>query len=123
MLVKEAMRKPCTIDKDMSLSEAAKIMSSRGIGSLVFVSKEKIEGIITERDLLKNFGKGGSVAKVMTRKVVTVDPDEELEEALNLMKTNKVKRLPAVRDKKVVGMISLTDIAVHSDEIGESFFF
>ena len=62
MLVKDLMKNAYTIDKDISLKEAAGIMSSNGYGSLIFVEEGKIKGIITEMDLLKNFGKEENIS-------------------------------------------------------------
>ena len=54
MRVSEIMNKVVVIDSDMTLKEAAKVMSKNGIGCLTFLKKGKIKGIITERDILKN---------------------------------------------------------------------
>jgi CBS domain-containing protein len=123
MLVKELMRQPYVIEKDISLKEAARIMSSKNIGSLIFASKDKIKGIITERDMLKNFKKNVKVGSVMSKSVITAEPEDNVEDALEEMRQNKVKRLPVVEDDKLVGIVSLTDIAAHIDELEEAFFF
>ena len=123
MIVEDLMKHPYVIDKDISLREAAKIMSSKGIGSLLFISGNEIKGIITERDLLKNFNKNVQVKKVMVKDVRTIESNRGIEEALGVMRENGIKRLPVVENKKVVGIITLIDIAIHLDEIDEEFFF
>jgi CBS domain-containing protein len=123
MLVKDLMKKPYASEKDMNLSDAARIMTSKGIGSLIFVDKGKVKGILTERDLLKNFGKGVKAHKAMSKAVITIGPEEDVNKALETMQNNKIKRLPVIDNKLLVGIISLTDIATHADEIGEDFFF
>lgn len=123
MLVKELMRQPYVIEKDISLKEAARIMSAKNIGSLIFASKDKIKGIITERDMLKNFKKNSKVGSVMSKSVITAKPEDNVEDALEKMKQNKIKRLPVVEDDKLVGIVSLTDIAAHIEELEEAFFF
>tara|TARA_Y100000310_G_scaffold326837_1_gene392280 strand:- start:5772 stop:6146 length:375 start_codon:yes stop_codon:yes gene_type:complete len=123
MKVSEAMRHPHIIKKDLSLSEAARVMSSRGLTSLLFVEDNKLKGIVTERDLLKNFGRRGRISRAMTRRVFTVAPNEDLGNALKIMQKKKIKKLPVVKSGKLVGIVNLTDIASFSDEIGENFFF
>ena len=123
MLIKELMRQPYVIEKDINLGEAARIMSSKNIGSLIFVSKNKIKGIITERDMLKNFKKNSKVGSVMSKSVITAEPDDNVEDAIEKMKQNKIKRVPVVDEDKLIGIVSLTDIAAHIDELEEAFFF
>ena len=123
MLVKDLMKKPYIIEKDASLEQVARIMSSKGIGYLIFVSKGKIKGILTERDLLKHFGKGGKSSRIMTKSVITISPEEDIQAALKVMKENKIKRLPVIENKELIGIVTLTDIAANAAEIGEDFFF
>jgi len=111
------------IDKDLTLSEAAKLMGSKNIGCLIFVSKDRIKGIITERDLLKNFSKNEKVSKVMAKDVITIEPGESIENAIDKMRTKKIKRLPVVENGKLVGIVTLTDIAANYEALEGSFFF
>lgn len=118
------MKSPYIIYKDISLIEAAKIMSSRSIGSLIFVSKNKAKGILTDSDLLKNFGKKGRISQIMSKNIISIAPDDTIEEAVKLMRDNKIKRLPVVDGKKnLVGLISMTDIAANADKLEGDFFF
>jgi len=123
MLVKEIMKRPFAVERDISLAEAAELMSEKNIGSLVFLSRNKIKGIITERDLMKNFGKHDKISHIMTSKVVTVNPDETLDKAAEVMRNNKIKRLPVENDGKLVGMITMTDIMANFEALEEDFFF
>lgn len=123
MLVKDLMKRPFVVEKDVSLAEAARIMSEKNIGSLIFVSGAKIKGILTEKDLIKNFSKGGKIAKIMSTKVVTIEPDESLDMAAAKMRDNKVKRLPVVQEGKLVGIVTLTDIIANFEALEEEFFF
>lgn len=124
MLVKDMMVRPNVITKDVSLVEAAKIMSSKGIGSLIFVLGSKAKGILTERDLVKHFGKRKKISRVMSKNIISIAPEETIDESLRIMRMNKVKRLPVVDDKKqLVGIISLTDIAANADQLEGEFFF
>jgi CBS domain-containing protein len=123
MLIRELMKRPFVIEKDVSLAEAARVMSEKNIGSLLFTSGTKIKGILTERDLLRNFGKNEKVSEAMTTKVITITSDEPLDRAMEIMRENKIKRLPVVDAGKLVGIITLTDLAANFEEVEEDFFF
>ncbi len=124
MQVKELMKEPYIIERDISLIETAKILSERRIGSLLFVYKGKARGIITENDLLKNFGEHKNISQIMSRNIISIGPDETIEDALKIMRENKIKRLPVVDSKKqLVGIISMTDIAANFDKTEGEFFF
>jgi len=124
MHIKEIMKSPHIITKDTDLRSAAKIMSEKNIGCLLFCSGKKIKGIITERDLLRNFSKGGKISEHMTSNVITAGPNEDLSKALLIMKDNNIKRLPVVGEKKeLIGIITLTDLAASNQEAEGDFFF
>lgn len=113
VMVKEVI----TIDEELTVKEAAEIMNKFEIGCLIAVRKGKTMGILTERDLLKRVlaeGRDASKIKVkdvMTSPLVVAEPDMDLGEAVKLMFQMKIKKLPVVDGKKLVGLISLTDIA------------
>ncbi len=124
MLVRDLMKQPMVIEKDISLSEAAKIMNSKNIGSLIVLAEGKISGIITERDLMREFGKSERVSHAMTKKVVTIHADETLDRAAEIMREERIKRLPVLDDKaKLIGIITQTDLANHFEAMEEDFFF
>ena len=123
MKVEDLMRAPYYVDKNIGLKEVAKIMSSKNIGSLIFMPSGKIEGILTERDLLKNYEKNSKLKDVMSENVIVISPGSDINEAMRLMKENSIKKLPVVDNEKLVGIITLTDIAAHLDELEEEFFF
>lgn len=116
--VEDAMGKEViTVDEDSSVKEAADVMNKFEIGCLIAVRKGKAIGIITERDLLKRViaeGKDTSKTKVkdiMTSPLVVAEPAMELEDAVKLMFQMKIKKLPVVDNKRLVGLVTLTDIA------------
>lgn len=118
------MRQAFVIDKDVPLEDAAEIMSDKEVGCLIYIQNGEVAGIVTERDLLRNFDSKKKVSQVMSRDVVTTGPDNRAEEALDLMRDNKIKRLPVIdKDGKLLGIVTLTDLATHFEEIGEDFFF
>ena len=124
MRISEIMNKVFVIDKYINLKEAAKMMSDKNVGSLVVTDKEKIVGIITEKDILKNINRlSEKVADVMSKNVVTIDKNDSIENAAELMAENKVKRLPVVYKGELVGIVSSTDIIAHSESLNEDFYF
>lgn len=102
---------------EASAQDAAKAMNEKGIGCLVAVDKDAVIGILTERDLLKRIvetcrnPKETKVSQIMTRDIITGNPDMELVEATRLMFKNKIKKLPIVEKDQLVGLITLTDVA------------
>jgi len=123
MLVKELMKRPFVVEKNISLAEAAKIMSSKNIGSLLLISGNKIKGIVTEKDLIRNFTKHEKISQVMSSKIISIEPDESLDRAVEIMRDNKIKRLPVLDERKLVGIITLTDVMANFEALEEEFFF
>jgi CBS domain-containing protein len=113
--VKDIMTKEViTIDANKSVFQAAELMSSKGLGCLVVVIKAFPVGIITERDIVRRIvAKRNSVdlkvTDVMTKMLITVDPDTSLKEAARIMSTNKIRRLPVLKNNKLVGIVVTTD--------------
>ena len=124
MQVKELMKSPYAVEKDITLAETAKLMSTKGIGCLLFVHNKKVKGIISESDLLKNFGKYKRISQVMSKNIISIAPEETIEDTLKTMKDNHIKRLPVVdAQKNLVGIISMTDIAANIDKLEGEFLF
>jgi len=123
MKVKEIMNKVVAIENNISLREAAKIMSNKNIGSLVILKNDNIAGIITERDIVDNASNlDKKVSSFIKGDIITIDEDESLETAATIMSKNKIKRLPVTKKGKLVGIITSTDILANSDEIDADFF-
>lgn len=117
------MKRPYVVYKDITLARAAKLMSDRGIGSLVFIKGSKVQGIITHTDLLRNFGRRANISEVLTKEVVIIEADEDIENAAEIMREHKIKHLPVVENGDLVGIVTASDIAAHSDDLEEEFFF
>ena len=105
-----------TTKTDVTVKDAAKLMNKHEIGCLVVVENGKPVGIITERDLLRRVlarsGKAEQkkVSQIMTKPLLSVTPDMEIEEAAKLMFHKKIKKLPIVEKGKLLGLLTLTDI-------------
>ena len=108
---------PTTIEPTTTAQQAARTMKSEDVGSLPIVEGDKLVGVITDRDLAIRIiaeGKGidTPVADVASKDVVTIDPQQSLEEAARLMATNQIRRLPVVEeDGRLVGILAQADIA------------
>jgi CBS-domain-containing membrane protein len=107
------------IDHDKTALEAAKIMTEKGISSLFVVKDNHPIGIVTERDFIKKIcAKELSVAEVkmsdiMSKILTTADPDTPIEVAIQRMVNHKIRRLPIMESGKLVGIITVTDLAKH----------
>ena len=105
------------LHRDVSAHEAVELMNKNRIGCLVVINSEGVVGILTERDLLERVleqcknPKETKVSEIMTRQVIVGKPDMQLAEATELMFEKKVKKLPIVEGNRLVGLITLTDIA------------
>jgi CBS domain-containing protein len=127
MLVKNAMTKNVlVVSPDTTIKDAAKIMSQQRVGSLVVMEKNKLVGIITELDIIWKVVANEMnpattlVRDVMTRKVLTINADQTLEEATHLMVENRIKKLPVLEDNKIVGIITATDVISIQPKLIES---
>jgi CBS domain-containing protein len=107
------------IDHDKTALEAAKIMTEKGISSLFVVKDNHPIGIVTERDFIKKIcAKELLIAEVkmsdiMSKILTTADPDTPIEVAIQRMVNHKIRRLPIMENGKLVGIITVTDLAKH----------
>jgi CBS domain-containing protein len=113
VMVKEVI----TVDEQSIVKEAVDIMNKFEIGCLIVTKNGKAGGILTERDLLKRIvGEARDPAKtrvvdVMSKPLIVVEPDMEMEEAAKLMFKLKIKKLPVVQEGQLLGLVTLTDLA------------
>ena len=105
-----------SVEPDAKLSAAIKILAERKIGAGLAMSKGRIEGILSERDIVRVLGERGagvldeSVSAVMTRKVVSCKPADTVAAIMEMMTTGKFRHLPVIEGEKVVGLISIGDV-------------
>lgn len=102
-----------------TMADAAAVLSQKSIGSLI-VGEERIDGIVTESDIVDAIGKsldpGTPVSELMSDPVVTIRPMESVQTAAERMGHNGVKKLPVVEDGAAIGIITTTDLALHLPE-------
>jgi len=105
-----------SVEPDARLSAAIKILTERKIGAVLVMSQGRIEGILSERDIVRALGERGAavleepVSAVMTRKVVSCREKDTVSEIMETMTNGKFRHLPVVEDSKVVGLISIGDV-------------
>lgn len=109
-----------TLDPDATLKEAATLMLERDIGNVLVMDGDQLLGILTDRDIVIRavaYGRdvGASVRDFVSTDVFTLDVDTSVEDAAREMSRRQVRRLPVTRDGKVIGMISLGDLATRDD--------
>ena len=115
------------VDSKATIREAANLMNKFEIGCLIVLTNGKVDGIVTERDILKRVvGENRDVDKtaikeIMSRPVWVIEPNAELETALQHMLKIKIKKLPVVENGKLIGLLTLTDIARFQPELLNKF--
>jgi CBS domain-containing protein len=121
--VREAMTEnPRSIGPSASVVEAARLMRDEHIGSLPITDGDALVGMITDRDITTRVVAQGvdlattSVGDVFSEDLISVEPDKELEEALQLMARHQVRRLPVVENGRLVGIVAQADIALSLSE-------
>jgi CBS domain-containing protein len=116
--VQEAMTSnPAAVTPDTTVQEAARLMKSEDVGALPIVEDGRIVGVVTDRDLsirviAEARGADTPVRAVGSKDIVTIDPQQSLEEAARLMAEHQIRRLPVVEeDGRLVGVLAQADVA------------
>jgi CBS domain-containing protein len=113
--VKDIMTKDVvSIGVDKSVFEAAEIMSSCELGCLIILDGDVPVGIVTERDIVrrvvaKKLPGETKISEIMSKSLITIDPDASLKEAARVMSSNKIMRLPVLKQNRLVGIVVAAD--------------
>jgi len=105
-----------SVEPQAKLSAAVKMLGERKIGAVLVMSKGHIEGILSERDIVRVLGERGAgvidepVSAVMTRKVVSCTRSDTVAAIMEMMTLGKFRHLPVLEGDKVVGLISIGDV-------------
>jgi CBS domain-containing protein len=112
---------PCAIDADKPVAYAAKMMKQEDVGLAPIVEGDRLIGTVTDRDIVTRVIAEGrdpeatSVREIASTDLVTVDPQQNLVQALQLMAQHQVRRLPVVEeDGRLVGVVAQADVAEHA---------
>ena len=126
--VREAMTASVSsVSPSQSLADAAEVMKGADVGSVPVVEEGRLAGIVTDRDIVtravaeQRNPQDVKVDEIASHDLVTVEPGQDLDEALALMARHKIRRLPVLEEGRLVGMLAQADIALGAkeDKVGE----
>ena len=108
-----------SIGADATISQAAKLLADRRIGSVLVMAGEDLEGVLSERDIVRALSERGAaildepVRGIMTTKVMTCRWTDTVSLIMEKMTEGKFRHLPVVEERRVVGVISIGDVVKH----------
>jgi CBS domain-containing protein len=116
-------RDPVTLTASTTLSEAARMMALHEIGDVIVTDDDSgtMCGVVTDRDVVvrcvavDDDPRTTTLGSICTRDLVCLTPDDSVDDAVSLMRTRAIRRLPVVQDGKAVGVVSLGDLAQDRD--------
>ena len=117
MKVKDIMHNVTKIPFDMNISEAARIMDQKSIGSVLIEENDEIIGIMTERDILRKVVAKGKnpdklrVKEIMSHPLITIGANEDIVEASKKMDQHRIRRLVVTENGKIIGKVTANSIA------------
>jgi CBS domain-containing protein len=116
--IKEVMTRDVrACEPNATVAEAAKVMAKEDVGPVPIVEDGRLVGLVTDRDIVVRVVAEGrdpnttTVKEIASTELVTVSPDDDLDEALNLLARRQVRRLPVVEGHRLVGIVAQADIA------------
>ena len=112
---------PETCAPDDTIRKVASMMADGDYGSLPVLEGDRFVGVVTDRDIAvravaEGLGPDTPVSEVMTDEPITVEPDTDIEEVADIMAEEQIRRLYVVEDEKLVGVVSLGDLALEDDD-------
>jgi len=128
MLINEIMtKKVITIDKNHSIFQASRIYKEFKIGCLIVMSNDQVVGMITERDIIERTicerinPEITKVEDIMSTDIITIHALDKIEDAIEKMIKNNIKKLPVIKDGHIVGIITVTDISRSRPDLSKRF--
>jgi CBS domain-containing protein len=115
-----------TVGPDDTVKRAASIMQAVDVGPLPVCDGDRVVGIITDRDITVRTVAAGRdpsstrVREAMSRDLIYVGADQDVDEAIDLMREHAIRRLPVIDAGRLVGMVALADLARRTDEHRQS---
>jgi CBS domain-containing protein len=109
--------RPRAVTPGTPLNEVAQLMQADDVGAVPLVEGDRLVGIVTDRDIVVRAiakdkdPRGMPAAEVSSQELVTVSPDDDLSDALELMARHQVRRLAVTEDERLVGVVSQADVA------------
>lgn len=116
-ILAEKGRDVFTINQDAKMSKVVDILAENKVGAMVVVdSGEKVVGIISERDIVREISRSGAsvlkqpISTCMTRAVISCDETDTVDQVMGVMSANRFRHVPVVTDGKLAGIISIGDV-------------
>lgn len=109
-------RNPILVNPLQTVEDCAKKMIQEGVGSLIIEENGRLKGIVTEKDIVQKVvafsldAKKMPVNKIMTPNPTVIDPEKDLMEAIKIMNEKHLRRLPVVKDNKLIGLLTIRDV-------------
>jgi CBS domain-containing protein len=109
-------REMWSVKPDDTVYQAVELMAEKSVGALLVMEGEKLVGIVTERDYARKIilegksSRDSAVREVMTRKILCVTPERTVDECMALMTDKRIRHLPVIEQKRVVGVVSIGDL-------------
>jgi signal-transduction protein with cAMP-binding, CBS, and nucleotidyltransferase domain len=112
---------PIVLQQDQSIADAAQAMRDASVGAVLVVDGDKLCGLVTDRDIVvravaESAPADSPVGQVVSPDLVAVDADDETIDAARVMQDHAVRRLPVLGDGRIVGIVSIGDLAVSQGE-------
>jgi CBS domain-containing protein len=112
---------PVGVYYDQTLAETARVMRDGGVGAVLVVNGDTLNGVVTDRDLVvrglaEGMGPDSPVGPLCSAKLVGVEADADVAEAERLMGENAVRRLPVIDAGQIVGIVSMGDLAAATED-------
>lgn len=109
---------------DIPIPDAIKLMAKKRVGSLILIENNNLKGILTEKDIIWALSKKNDLSDVKARdicskKIITIKPSADINDAIRLMKKSKFRRLPVTLKKRVIGYVTIKDILRIQPELFE----
>jgi CBS domain-containing protein len=115
-IIEAKTHKVLAVSPDATVYDALKLMAERDVGALVVMDGERLAGIFSERDYARKVilhgkaSKDTTVREIMTEKVLCVRPEQTMDQCMALMTDKRVRHLPVLDHKHVIGVISIGDV-------------
>ncbi len=112
---------PIVLQQDQSVADAAQAMRDNAVGAVLVVDGDKLCGLVTDRDLViralaESAPPDSPVGQVVSPDLVAVNADDETADAARVMQDHAVRRLPVLDDGRIVGIVSIGDLAISQGE-------
>lgn len=118
-LLRHKGREVVSLKHTDTVRNAAKLLAENRIGACLVMNDDGgIEGVLSERDIVRLIGTGNGdldqpVSRIMTRNVITCSPDDSIESIMSLMTENRIRHLPVMEGSDLAGIISIGDVVRH----------